>query len=519
MKKLISLIMALCLIFTFGFSLAENTDNSNGTAMDGNPPAPPDGMGTPPDGMGTPPDGMGTPPDGMGAPPDGMGTPPDGGMGGPGGPGGGQSFSGEYTAVVTADSDTRVQADLTSTGTDENALLVTAGNVSVSGVSVSRISSDSTGGDNASFYGVGAALLATGGTLTAEGLTIETDAAGGAGVFSYGDGTVYISDSTIHTAQGTSGGIHVAGGGKLYAENLTVTTEGGSSASIRSDRGSGTMVVNGGTYTSNGSGSPAVYVTADISIRGAELNATGSEALCLEGLNTVRLYDCTLTGNMPDLEQNDNTWTVILYQSMSGDSQVGQGSFTMDGGSLVSGNGGLFYTTNTESVFTIRNVEISQVEEDGYFLRVTGNSNARGWGKKGANGAECVFTAISQTMMGDVIWDSISTLDLYVTESSVLTGAVLDDETHAGEGGTGYCRVVIDGDSVWIVTKDSTVTRLENAGQILDSEGRTVTVAGTDGTVYVQGESDLTVTVGEYTEQADLSGAGTIDAWEEHSSL
>ena len=46
-------------------------------------------------------------------------------------------------------------------------------------------------------------------------------------------------------------------------------------------------------------------------------------ALCLEGLNAVRLYDCTLSGDMPDQAQNDNTWTVILYQSMSGDAQVG----------------------------------------------------------------------------------------------------------------------------------------------------------------------------------------------------
>lgn len=86
------------------------------------------------------------------------------------------------------------------------------------------------------------------------------------------------------------------------------------------------MVVDGGVYTSNGEGSPAVYVTADVSIHDAELNATGSEALCMEGLNTVRLYDCDLSGDMEDLPQNDNTWTVIVYQSMSGDSQVGEGA-------------------------------------------------------------------------------------------------------------------------------------------------------------------------------------------------
>ena len=516
-KKLLACFMALCMLCTSALALADNT-----------PPDLPDGaqMGTPPDlpggDMGTPPekpDGdMGTPPD----KPDGdMGTPPDGAPGGmPGGPGGpGSSFSGEYTAVLTLDSDTALTEDLSSTGTDENALLVTGGDVTLSGSTVTRVSSDSTGGDNSSFYGVGAALLATGGTLTVSDVVIDTDSAGGAGVFSYGDGVVQVYDSTIHTAQGTSGGIHVAGGGKLYAENLTVVTEGASSAAIRSDRGSGTMVVSGGSYTSNGSGSPAVYVTADITIRDAELTATGSEALCLEGLNTVRLYNCTLIGDMPDLDQNDNTWTVILYQSMSGDSQIGQGSFTMDGGQLISENGGLFYTTNTESVFVLRDVDITAAEDSEYFLRCTGNSNARGWGSAGANGADCTFTGISQTMNGDVLWDSISTLNLYLTQSSVLTGAILDDESCAGDGGDGYCRVVIDESSAWIVTGNSTVTTLECAGQILDAAGRTVSIVGTDGTVYVQGDSNYTVTVSSFSAETDLSGAGEIDAWENHASL
>jgi len=530
MTKGFGLLLALCMILTSAFALAENNTESSAQSAAENTVS--EEMGTPLSGdMGTPPDmpsGSGTPPERpsgeMGTPPDGsMGTPPDGGNGGPGGgmggPGGGSSFSGEYTAVVTADSDTELTESLTSTGTDENALLVTDGQVSLTNATVTRTSSDSTGGDNASFYGVGAALLTTGGTLTVDNVTIDTDAAGGAGVFSYGDGTAYVSNSTIHTTQGTSGGIHVAGGGKLYAENLTVTTEGGSSAAIRSDRGSGTMVVNGGSYTANGSGSPAVYVTADISIKDAELTATGSEALCLEGLNSVRLYDCTLTGNMPDQSQNDNTWTVILYQSMSGDSQVGEGSFTMDGGKLVSQNGGLFYTTNTDSVFVLRGVEIEASEDHEYFLRATGNSNARGWGSTGKNGANCVFTAIDQVMDGDILWDSISTLNLYVTESSELKGAILDDESCAGDGGNGSCRVVIDESSVWVVRGDSVVTTLECAGQIIDEAGRSVSIVGTDGTVYVQGDSDYTVTVTSYTTETDLSGAGTIDSWEDHAAL
>jgi hypothetical protein len=116
-------------------------------------------------------------------------------------------------------------------------------------------------------------------------------------------------------------------------------------------------------------------------------------------------------------------------------------------------------------------------------------------------------------MPGDVIWDSISNLDFYLTDGSTLTGAVLDDESCAGDGGDGYCNVYISADSKWVVTGDSVLTGLYNAGTIVDSDGKTVTVIGTDGKVYVEGTSAYTITVSEYQSSADLSGAGTITPW------
>lgn len=442
-----------------------------------------------------------------------------GGQGGPGGAPGGQSQGVDsYDAANTYDSDTEVSdTSLESTGTDENAALVSSGaNVTFDNVDITRNSSDSTGGDNSSFYGVGAALLATEGNAYVKGGTVTTDAAGGAGLFAYGDGTVYAADTTIKTTQDTSGGIHAAGGGKLYAWDLNVETDGESAAAIRSDRGGGTMVVDGGTYTSNGVGSPAVYCTADIAVKDATLTANGSEAVCIEGLNSLHLFNCDLTGNMSDLSQNDSTWTVILYQSMSGDSEVGNSTFQMDGGTLTSQNGGVFYTTNTESDITLKDVDITYNNDNEYFLRCTGNNNERGWGESGANGADCDFTAISQDMEGSVIWDTISQLDFYMTDGSNLTGAIIDDESFAGNGGDGYCNVYVSDDSTWTVTGDSTVSTLSNAGTIVDDSGKNVTIKGTDGTVYVEGDSDYTITVDKYEDTADTSGSDTVASWSDY---
>jgi hypothetical protein len=200
---------------------------------------------------------------------------------------------------------------------------------------------------------------------------------------------------------------------------MTVSTAGEHSAPIRSNRGGGTMRVDGGAYNSTGDGSPAIYSTADIAVHNATLNASGSEAASIEGKNSIRLFDCDLTGNMSDSEQNDNTWGVILYQSMSGDSTVGTSEFAMVGGKLNIKNGGYFHTNSTSSEFLLDNVTLSHENNDSYeyLIRCCGNKR---W-NSGA-GSTCNFTCVDQTMTGKVIYDSASTLNLYLTGSTAWTG-------------------------------------------------------------------------------------------------
>lgn len=417
-----------------------------------------------------------------------------------GGPGQSQGAPTSYSSLNEYTTDTSISNEtFLSTGTDENAILVSnAANVSLDSTAIHRTSTDSTGGDNSSFYGIGAATLVTDGTLTITNSEIETDASGAAGVFAYGSGIAYVKDTTIKTSQGTSGGIHVAGGGTLHASNLTVETNGESAAAIRSDRGGGTMTVDGGSYTSNGLGSPAVYCTADITISDADLVATGSEAVCIEGLNSLTLTNCNLTGSMLDQEQNDCTWNVILYQSMSGDSEIGNSTFSMTGGTLTANNGGMFYTTNTESTFYLSDVDITYADKSEFFLKCTGNSNQRGWGQTGNNGADCTFTANKQEMEGDIIWDSISTLVFHMENGSVLTGAFVQDESAAGNGGYGYANLTIDSSSKWVVTGNSTLFSLTCKGTIVDENGNTVTIKNADGKTLVEGTSQYTITVSSY---------------------
>lgn len=175
------------------------------------------------------------------------------------------------------------------------------------------------------------------------------------------------------------------------------------------------MRVDGGTYRSTGDGSPAIYSTADIAVHNATLSASGSEAASIEGKNAIRLFDCNLAGKMSDSAQNDNTWGVILYQSMSGDSIVGTSEFSMVGGTLDIENGGYFHTNSTSSEFLLDGVSLEHTNNDSYEYLIRCCENKR-W-NSGA-GSTCNFTCIDQTMSGKVLYDSASSLSLYLTGST-----------------------------------------------------------------------------------------------------
>ena len=113
-------------------------------------------------------------------------------------------------------------------------------------------------------------------------------------------------------------------------------------------------------------------------------------------------------------------------------------------------------------------------------------------------------------MQGKVIWDSISILDMYMTDGSTLTGSVEKDDSLAGGGTGGKCSFYISEDSTWVVTGDSSLTNLYNSGSIKDTDGKTVTIKDASGDIIVNGDSQYTITVDSYSETADLSGAGKI---------
>ena len=475
MKKMLCVLLILAMMFgTAAIAEGNGAPSAPPSGENGQPPEMPDGDMTPPGGE------NGQPPE----KPDGEG----GGFGG-GTPPGGSTSSFEY-AAATEVTEAAELADGTyvSDTADESALIVnTADAVTISNPTVTK-TGNSDGGDNCNFYGLNAGLLVMGGSMTTiTGGTIETSASGANGVFSYGgnggrngaegDGTtVIISDTVITTTGDGSGGIMTTGGGVTYASNLTVNTSGRSSAAIRTDRGGGTVVVDGGSYTTNGLGSPAIYSTADITVKNAALVSNLSEGVCIEGKNSITLENCDLTTSNTQCNGNATFLdTIMIYQSMSGDADSGISAFTMAGGSLTSLSGHMFHVTNTHAVITLSGVELVNEGSD-VLLSVCDD----GWNGAG-NIAELIADA--QKLSGTILVGDNAEFTLTLQNGSSFEGTFSGEIVNAKESvvstDIGTVSVILDSTSTWTLTADTSITSFEGDPANVIGNGYTLYVNGT----------------------------------------
>ena len=394
---------------------------------------------------------------------------------GAGQPGGSATVETGTGAYNLKNGETLTDGTYSSANVDENAIRAeNAITASLNNVTVSKTEGAASNSDASSFYGLNAAVLAlSNAVLNITGGNVTATAEGANGVFAYDGGTINIKDTVINVTGGNAGGIEVAGGGIMNASNLTVNST--VKAAIRSDRGGGTMTVDGGTYATSGStGAPVVYSTADISVSNATLTANTSEAVVVEGFNSVTLNNCVVSGNMTGSNgsSNDNIHNVMLYQSMSGDASVGNSSFTMTGGALTSNNGDMFYITNTDANIQLDNVALTPVA-DTYLLLVSGNDASRGWGTAGSNGGKCTFTTSNQLLEGNIKVDALSTLDLTIKDASTFSGAINADGTTAAA-----LKITLDSSSNWSLTGDSYVTEFNGSMSNVQLNGHTLYVNG-----------------------------------------
>ena len=385
-----------------------------------------------------------------------------------------ETTSGSTTAKIPSAEEIEITETIENSTDEEHAITADGEEASYSNIAV--VKTGDAEGDEADFYGANAAIFATnGGSLTLSEITVNTDGKHANGVFSYGEGTtVNISDSVIETTGNCSGGLMTTGGGTMNASNLLIHTTGNSSAAIRSDRGGGTVNVTGGSYTTEGTGSPVIYSTADITVSDAEMESTASQGVVVEGQNSVTLNNVNLTASNVTKNSNKSEWyqAVMIYQSMSGDADEGLASFAMNG--LTNLNGDIFFVNNTTATIDLTGATIVNEDSEGVFLRAA----AAGWGSDGSNGGHVTMNATSQNIEGDMIVDEISSLNLYLKDSSSFSGAINSD------GASGDVYVEIEDGSTWTLTGDSYITSLTCSAGSINLNGHKLYVNGEE---YAEG--------------------------------
>ena len=312
---------------------------------------------------------------------------------------------------------------LSSTTSDQSVVYITQSGISISDSTLNKQSGDSSKTENSEFYGVNAAVLVNGGSLTMTGGAITTAAKGANAIVATNNGNVKISGTEItSTASGSARGLHATFGGKIEANNVKISTQGGSCATLATDRGEGTVSCTDCTLSTAGAGSPLIYSTGDITVSKTTGTATGAQAVVIEGKNTATIKESSnLKCNaMPNRKTVDQCG-IMLYQSMSGDAASGTSTFNCDkstieiqSSSSVYSSAPMFFITNTQSKINLE--ECTFKYGSGVFLKAEGTSE---WGNSGSNGGIVTLTLTNQDIEGDIVVDSISSLTINLIASNI----------------------------------------------------------------------------------------------------
>lgn len=378
--------------------------------------------------------------------------------------------------VDVSDSQELSNKTLSTTSSDESAIVVNdGGSLNATGLTISK-SGDSSNTENSEFYGLNAAVLVQKGSeATIKDTTIETNATGANAIFSTGENAIInVSNTKITTTEDSSRGLDATYGGTINANIVTITTSGQHCAAVATDRGEGTVTVKNSTLNTNGKGSPCVYSTGTISVSDSKGTATDSSCAVIEGKNSITLNNTKLTSyGVGRVDDGIDNCGVMIYQSMSGDASEGTGTFsatdstlTISKKSKVYETSPMFFITNTDAVINLENTKLNYGSNQ--LVTVSGNDGE--WGSQGSNGGNLTFNATNQILNGNISVDNISTAS-FILKSSTLTSTI-NSENNAKE-----VNLSLYSSSKWVVTGDSYVTTLtleNNDLSLIEDNGYTI---------------------------------------------
>ncbi len=312
--------------------------------------------------------------------------------------------------------------------------------VGAQGASFADVSIDSSSTKNAAPLYVKDA-----GKATVKGGRLTSSVSGANAVLVIGKGSVAdVSDLVIETSADSSRGLYAFQGGVITARNVRISTKGAHCAAMATDRGEGTVTVAGGVLNTAGDGSPCIYSTGTLAARKVTGCAKGSEAMVIEGRNSITLEDARLRG--------ERKCGAMLYQSFSGDAREGVARLAMKRSTLSAATGPVFFVTNTRAEIVLDNC-VLQASAGAPLL----SAGAARWGRSGSNGGKVTLKAVHQNLKGDIVADALSEVTLEFGEGTPFTGAV-----NAANTAKSVTLKLARGAKVSL-TDDSHITKIVNA--------------------------------------------------------
>ncbi len=391
---------------------------------------------------------------------------------------------------------TKTGESLSTTTSDYNVVQVTNGTLNLTNCTVSKEGdySSSYSGDDTSFYGTNSAVYASGteAFINMSGGSVTTNAKGANAVFATNGATITVSDITIDNSSSVSRGLHCTKGGIINATNVNITTRSETSSTVATDRGGGTVTVNGGTITAKGSKSSVIYSTGSISVDGITGLSEKGPIATVEGANSANITNSVMTSNA-------EARGILLHKSNSGDAEGTKPTCTVTNSSLTTTNSSapLCFVTNVTGTLILTDVTLNIAS--GKLMSVE-------YYKRGQNSTGHLVlntTKDSWTYSGDVDADNVNNVAVTVGDNVIWNGAV--DTDNDAQSST----VTVEDGAIWNLTANTSITTLVNNG-VINCNGYTLTYSSVSGTGTINESSVIkdiaSVTHPTYNQAYTLDG-------------
>ena len=409
--------------------------------------------------------------------------------------GGSLTLTGSQISTTGANA-TGVQADI-GTGTQGGAATLSGGSVttgaaSANGLMVTGTTSTINAGNaltvSTSGTSANGVMASSGGTATLASVVVKTTGDGSDGVQATGSGSSITSTSgtVVNTSGASAIGAYATSGGSLTLTDAQISTTGANATGVQADIGTGTQggaaTLSGGSVTTGAAsadgllasgttstikaGNALAVTTSGTSANGVMasdggaatlasvvVRTTGAEADGLVAQNGGSVTDTSssissaaangatadsggiLTLNVTTLK--GTTSGIVTSDTLANGAT---NTVTVTGGSVTSTTGPAFLANGGTADITVQN-GTTVTAGNGTLLNLT-------------NGSNVTFTASGENLTGNIFSDAASAGDIFLTNHTTLTGYI------------DPVAMTIDNTSTWNVTASSTLSSLNNAGNV-----------------------------------------------------